>query len=256
MTTFIRLLAVASSLVAIHSARAETQTAQPSQHQHKAPEATPDSAPPAAVEMRPDGHPKPIAPATGVDRPKFEGLILYSPLDLVIPNKFGLTFGYHASTDQTWEAEYLRGSIASPLFIADIGRITDQRLSVQVRHTSPNSSFNWTTGLTYFDFSIHLGDAFINRLTGGSYPSVDMVVVRSLGLTGSIGNRWHFNRDIEFGVDWLTWAQPIFQLKRESAFLDYATNQSDRDAVDKALAFASYLPRFAVLKFQVGMLFP
>jgi hypothetical protein len=43
--------------------------------------------------------------------------------------------------------------------------------------------------------------------------------------------------------------------KKESAFLDYATNENDKDNVETALKTISYFPRFTLLKVQVGILF-
>lgn len=179
----------------------------------------------------------------------------YSPLDLLIPSKYGFTFGYILNADKTWEFEYLRGSLSVPFIIEDLGKMTEKRYSLIGRSYFGGNSFNLSYGLSYFDFSLVLGDKLLSRLTGGGYPSIDLVEVQSLGLNIAIGNRWSFNRNIVFGIDWISWAQPFYTTKKNSYFLDYASNQQDKDDVDKAVKFISYFPRLAFLKIQLGISF-
>jgi hypothetical protein len=179
----------------------------------------------------------------------------YSPLDLLIPSKMGFTLGYSQSTDKTWEFEYLRGSLSVPFVVEDLGKMTDERFSLIKRSYYGGNSFNFSYGVTYFDFSLHLGDQLLNRVTGGTYPSIDLVELQSLGFNIGIGNRWAVNQNFTFGVDWVSWAQPVFITSKKSAFLDYANNQQDKDDVDKGVKLISYFPRFAFLKLQLGILF-
>lgn len=183
------------------------------------------------------------------------GLANYSPLDLLIPGKIGITLGYIRSADKSWEVEYLRGNISVPFVVKDLGKMTDERYSLIGRSYFGGNSFNLSYGLSYFDFSLHLGDQLLNRVTGGSYPSLDMVEIQSLGFNLAIGNRWTFARDITFGVDWVSWAQPVFVTNKKSDFLDRATNQQDKDDVDAAMKLIAYFPRLAFLKLQLGILF-
>lgn len=179
----------------------------------------------------------------------------YSPIDLIIPSKYGATIGYIQNADKTWEFEYLKGSVSVPFLVRDLGEMSDERFSLIRRSHMGTNSFNLSYGLTYFDFSIHLGDKLLSRVSGGTYPSIDLVEVQSLGANFAIGNRWTFKHNITFGVDWFSWAQPIFVINKKSAFLDYASNQDDKDDVDTALKWISYFPRFAFFKLQLGMLF-
>lgn len=182
-------------------------------------------------------------------------LLNYSPLDLLIPSKKGLTLGLISSVEKTWEFEYLSGSVSVPFIIEDLGKMSDTRFSIISRSYSDNNSFNFSYGITYFDFSLHLGDRLLNGLSGGTYPSIDLVEISSLGLNFAFGNRWSFEKNMTFGVDWISLAQPLYTLKKSSAFLDYATNQGDRDSVDKAMSLISYFPRVALFKVQFGILF-
>lgn len=189
------------------------------------------------------------------EKADYFALANYSPIDLLIPSKYGITLGYIESADKTWEFEYLRGSISVPFIVEDLGKMTDERFSAIGRSYFGGNSFNFSYGLSYFDFSLHLGDKLLNRVTGGSYPSIDLVEVQSLGFNLAIGNRWSFNRNVTFGVDWISWAQPVYVTNKKSAFLDYASNQQDKDDVDKAMKLISYFPRLAFLKLQLGILF-
>lgn len=179
----------------------------------------------------------------------------YSPLDIIIPNKYGATVGWAQNADKTWEIEYLQASVAAPFIIKDLGKMTDQRISLIGRNYLGSNSFNFNYGLTYFDFQLHLGDRLLNQLTGGNYPSVDLVQVQSLGFNIGIGNRWQLSKNITIGIDWITWSQPIYSLNKKSAYLDYATNQQDKDDVDTALKLITYFPRLTLLKLQLGYLF-
>jgi hypothetical protein len=179
----------------------------------------------------------------------------YSLLDLLIPSKYGVTLGAIKTADKTWEFEYLKGSVAVPFIIEDLGKVSDERFSLIGRSYFGGNSFNLSYGLTYFDFSLHLGDKIMNRVTGGAYPSMDLVQIQSLGFNVAFGNRWTFNKNVTFGIDWISWAQPVYTTNEKSAFLDHANNQQDKDDVEKAMKLISYFPRLALVKLQIGILF-
>lgn len=182
-------------------------------------------------------------------------LVSYSPIDFLIPSKKGITLGLIRDADKTWEFEYLSGSISVPLVVEDLGKMSDERISIIGRSYFGNNSFNFSYGLSHFGFSLHLGDKLLNRVTGGNYPSLDLVEIKSLGFNVGIGNRWTFKHDVTLGIDWISWMQPVHITKKESSFLDYASNEEDKKDVDKAIGFISYMPRFAFLKLQLGILF-
>lgn len=185
----------------------------------------------------------------------YVALLNYSPIDLLIPSKIGFTLGLINGPEQTWELEYLKGTVSVPFIVEDLGKMTDERFSLIGRSYFGNNSFNMSYGLSYFDFSLHLGDKLLNRVTGGNYPSIDVVQIQAVGFNMGFGNRWVFEKNITFGVDWISWSQPVSLTKKNSAFLDYATNQEDRDDVEKAIKFISYFPRLAFFKLQFGMSF-
>lgn len=182
-------------------------------------------------------------------------LASYSPIDLIIPGKLGLTLGLISDNSKSWELEYLRASISVPFIVEDLGKMTDQRLSLIGRSYFGGNSFNVHYGLSYFDFAISLGDKLLNRVSAGVYPALDVIQIQSLGFNLGIGNRWIVTSNITFGIDWISWSQPVYIIKKQSVFLDYATNQADRNDVENGIKLISYFPRIALLKLQLGMTF-
>ncbi len=182
-------------------------------------------------------------------------LVNYAPFDLIIPGKYGITLGTIESANKTWEFEYLHGSVSVPLVIEDLGKATDDRYSIMARKYFDGNSFNLSYGASYYDFSVHLGDKIMNNVSGGKYPAMDLVKIKSFGLNVALGNRWTFNHDMTVGIDWISWSQPLFITEKGDAFLDHATNSQDRDQVEKVINFVSRFPRFSVFKVQLGMLF-
>lgn len=179
----------------------------------------------------------------------------YALLDLLIPTKYGISAGVVEEVNRSWELEYLHGSLSVPFVIEDLGKVTDDRISVIGRSYFGSNSFNMNYGLSYFSFSMHLGDKLLNKLTGGNYPSVDLIEVNSVGFHIGVGNRWAINKSWTFGIDWIEWSQPVVVTSKKTSYLDYATNQEDRDSLDKTIQIISYFPRFTIFKFQLGMQF-
>lgn len=179
----------------------------------------------------------------------------YAILDLLIPTKYGVSAGVVEDVNKSWELEYLHGSLSVPFVIEDLGKVTDDRISIIGRSYFGNNSFNFNYGLSYFSFSLHLGDKLLSNLTGGAYPSLDLIEVNSVGFHIGIGNRWAINKSATFGIDWLEWSQPVIVTSKKTAYLDYATNQKDKDDVDNLIKIVSYFPRLTILKIQFGLLF-
>ena len=189
------------------------------------------------------------------DKYKYFGYVIYSPFDLIIPSKMGASIGYNEKSDRTWEFEYLRGSVSIPWVVKDIGGMKDERISLIARSYFNKNSFNISYGLSYYNFSINLSEEILNRMTYGKYGSIDLLEVQSLGLNVGVGNRWTFAKNLSFGVDWVSLSQPIFTLSRKSDFLQYASNQKDREDVDKVLRWVGNFPRLTLLKLQLGFTF-
>lgn len=79
--------------------------------------------------------------------------------------------------------------------------------------------------------------------------------IQSLGFNVAIGNRWTLSKNVTFGIDWISLAQPVSLINQDSTFLYYASNQQDKDDVNQATNLVSYFPRFSFLKIQIGILF-
>lgn len=184
---------------------------------------------------------------------EYFGIGTYSPLDLILPSKLGLTFGKNKDADHTWELEYLRSSVSVPFIVDDLGAMTDERLSWIKRNYYGSEIFNFSYGLSYHRFSLNLGNKYLSSVT--SVPNVELIEIESLGFNLGIGNRWIFENKMILGVEWFSWAQPVFKTKYNNSFKDYVTNADDQDTVDKGVKLISYLPRFAILKLQLGYSF-
>ena len=217
-----------------------------------APKVPPESPPEAVLPVEP---PPPLTAKSRREASKYFGHIEYSHFDLIIPGKYGGAIGLIQNVNNTWELEYLRGSLSVPFLVKDLGSMSDERISLTRRSYFGSNSFNLYYGLTYFRFAIHLGDDLLNRVSGGTYPSIDLIELETLGVNLGIGNRWAIDKRVTFGIDWISWFQPLVTTKRESPYLDYATDPDDRDNVDTALRIISYFPRLSFLKLQLGVQF-
>lgn len=186
---------------------------------------------------------------------QFVVLAAYSPFDLIIPSKIGITAGYISNVNTTWELEYLRSSFSVPFLVDDLGKMTDQRLSLIRRSFIGKNSFNFSYGVTYFDYSLRVGSEILNRIDP-SYPGgLDLVSIEGLGINVAFGNRWTIQKNITIGVDWLSLSQPIVLTGKKSGILKYINNDSDRENVSDAIRIVSYFPRFAAIKLQLGIMF-
>ncbi len=179
----------------------------------------------------------------------------YSAVDLLIPGKYGITVGLNNTVDRTWEFEYLRGSYSLPFILEDLGEMKDERFSLMTRSYSGRNSFHISYGLSYFKYSIKLGNEIISRVPGANASSVDLIELESLGANFGIGNRWAFRNGFTIGVDWLAISQPIFMTKKRNAFMDYATNEDDKKNIEKAGNTIAKFPRFTAFKVQMGYTF-
>lgn len=182
------------------------------------------------------------------------GQLVYSPLDLLVPSKYGLSFGWHQSGDTTWELEYLRGSFSVPIFVDDLGKVTDQRVSFIRRSYFGSNSFNLSYGISYYDISARLGSEYLKNVSQGAAPS-DRVGVRSLGLNIGIGNKWAVAKNFTIGVDWISLSQPLIVLEQKDSYLDSSVDENHRGKVDDFVRLASYFPRFSIFKVQLGLIF-
>lgn len=174
--------------------------------------------------------------------------LTYSPLDLLIPSKWGAKVGGETPGELAWEFEYLRSSLETPFIIADLGKMTDERYSLILRSFGQRKSFNVHFGVTYFSFKAHLSPKFLNTVPTQIDTSYDVVQVESVGFNLGIGHRWHWGEHFHFGVDWLSWAQPVFITKNQSEITDLTEDEDTKETISDAVRIANYVPRLLTLK--------
>ncbi len=179
----------------------------------------------------------------------------YSLFDTWIPSKYGASLLYNRSASSTYELEYLRASISYDFKGLDIGKISEQRLSLLWRSYSTRNSFSFNTGLNYSMFNIHVGDSLLSSVAPNERSSVDIINIRTLGFTWGVGNRWQTANGVVWGFDWFTINIPLHTVESESPFLSATTKDSDRDKVDDLITIFRHLPTFSILKAQLGYSF-
>ncbi len=185
---------------------------------------------------------------------RFDVLVEYSPLDLILPSKIGGSLGYVESSAYTFELEYLGASISPPAFLENVGGFTDRRISLVVRSYGDRNSFNFHYGLSYFDMQIHVGSKYLQS-SSGRPADVDLLASRSLGFVVGVGNRWVLPHGFTVGVDWISWSQPLIIVEKNSDLLKYIQDQHDRDVLESLISTIGYFPRFTVLKVGLGLTF-
>lgn len=179
----------------------------------------------------------------------------YSQIDLILPAKMGLAIGRRDSERSMWEFEFTHGRF-TPFFIEDIGTFTEDRYTIKRRMTGEDGAgFQWFYGLFYQKFDLSIGNALLSRLTGGSYPSVDLISIGGIGTTIGVGYRWIFKKNFLLGVEALAWSQPLFTTSKDTKFLDIVSNQNDRDNANTAVRVMQYFPRVTVAKIELGCTF-
>lgn len=175
-----------------------------------------------------------------------------SPLSLWVPFKHGPYFGVRLSEASMMELGYFRGAVKVPFF-SDIGGFEDRQIYLIYRGFS--DSFNWHVGLNHVTYSAKIGDELLSRVTAGSVPSVELLEIQNLAVTAGLGHRWQIGDWLSLGVDWIALNIPVVNLKSETGFLDQATNQSDKDNVDKFVSVLKRFPTLTLLKLQLGVTF-
>ncbi|MBX2987055.1 MAG: hypothetical protein KF802_04075 [Bdellovibrionaceae bacterium] len=177
----------------------------------------------------------------------------YSYLDMILPSKFGLVVGKNRDQNTSWELEYLSGSIKPPGFLDRFGGLEEQRYSFLWRKYLGTNSFNLFAGVHYGKFTIQIGDAMLSRVAGT--PTIDAMRLEAFGGTVGLGNRWTLKNGLTFGVDWLSWAQPLVVISRKAAFIDEAGTADDGSDARSAMNLVSYFPRFSAVKLHLGYSF-
>lgn len=185
---------------------------------------------------------------------RYFGGLEWTPIDLLVPVKWGAHVGYNAGPNNSYELEYIRGSLSVPFLIDNLGSVVDDRFSFTARKYY-GGAFNFFYGLDYLRFRINLGDEILSRIAVIASPDVDVLEIASFGAHVGIGNRWALGENVTFGVDWFAWTQPFYTSYSKSPYLRYATNEEDEDNVRGVLKVIEYFPRFTILRFSLGATF-
>lgn len=179
----------------------------------------------------------------------------YSPIDLILPSKTGLIAGLYSEPRHSWELELARASLSVPFVITDLGSMTDTRILFTSRNHLGNGSFSFGWGLSYFDFETKLGSDLLATVSGVPQASVDVLRVQSLGMHAGIANRWVIGNWFTFGIDWISWHQPLVSLRKEAPFLTTNATATDKDKVETALKLIDLVPRITMFKILLGATF-
>ncbi|MGE0525836.1 MAG: hypothetical protein AB7G93_12935 [Bdellovibrionales bacterium] len=183
------------------------------------------------------------------------GLASWSPLDMWIPSKWGLSAVYVASPATSFEFEYLRGTLGVGFFGKDLGEIREERYTAMVRRYGRRNSFNYFAGFNYTRLQSHLGEKFLSTLAGSERTFANVVDFASMGLSLGLGNRWQFKNGLTFGADWLAINIPLWLVKEDTPFLDLTSSTERAEDVRDWLRIVRRIPALATLKLQVGFSF-
>jgi len=123
--------------------------------------------------------------------PRSTASLIYSPIDLIIPSKIGISYGYRPGNGTVFEIEYLRGTLAIPFLVDDLGSFTDERLSLLVRKfNDEHSSFNFFYGASLVRTKLSLGSSLLSRVPGPIPSGYDLISILTAAPVIGIGNRW------------------------------------------------------------------
>lgn len=214
-----------------------------------------EPAPPEAAAAIPTDQPADPAHASGEMEKRWLFMGIISPVDMWIPGKYGISATYMSTPYTDYEIEYLRGTFGFSFLGEDLGEAIEQKLSLLTRYFI-NDHFNYFAGVNYDYLEVNLKNSYTNTVTATS-ASQDYTYLElaTLGVTLGVGSRWQTSAGIDIGVDWLQLEMPLIRLKQYSPFLDLSGDAAKTDEVADAIRRVRDNPRFAALKFQVGISF-
>lgn len=177
----------------------------------------------------------------------------YSPMDIFVPNKIGLSIGYSLQDGDRVEIEIMKARF-SPLISSQLGTFNDQRTSINFRSFSGRNSFNYLYGLSLVHTDLEFGHKLANKIIG-TYPYGKAFEIESLGFHVALSNEWIFTAKykIPIRIDWIGVTQPFWSLKQEAPILDYLNDTATRETIKTTLSLAKWTPRFYFLKIQAGL---
>lgn len=169
--------------------------------------------------------------------------------------KYGATLSYNTDTANTYEIEYLKGNLGFGIFGFDLGGIEEQKVSALWRSYNQRSTLSFFMGMTYNKFDVHLGNEYLESVSGSQRAHVDLAEITTLGATWGFGQRWHTKNGFVWGVDWLTLNLPLVTLNEDIPYLTTSQNPERREQVSDAVKLFKRIPTVGVLKLQLAYSF-
>lgn len=173
----------------------------------------------------------------------------YNFFEMWVVTKYGFTLGWNRSPASTYEFEFMKGSIGLGKYGIDLADISETRMSLIWRSYGKRQSFNFITGLYYNELEAGFGSDYLSTVPGGY---VDLLSIKTLGITWGLGNRWITKGGFVWGFDWFAVHIPVFILEKDDAFTSASTSAEYREDVDDAVSFFSRIPAVGALKVQLG----
>lgn len=187
--------------------------------------------------------------ASSSNKSDWGAMLTYTPYDLWLPGKIGLT-AVKFEESRTYELAFQRASYSFDFIIDGLGNISDQRMHLTTRGHTWDGTFNFQYGLYISSTSITLGKTYL-----GTGVTSDAISVTNLGGMWGFGNKWSWNNGFQLGMDYFKIFYPITTLTKESDFLNESANQSDKDDVKELVDGLSKLPQLTLLHFEIGYRF-
>jgi hypothetical protein len=243
----IAIIAPTRSLAASGTRETESPT-RPSESAPATPSLTPPALTPPVLSSDEASAPLPmVKPYTiALDAAVFETWVI---------TKYGATASYSPSKENTFDLEYVRGSLGVGYFGVSLGRIEEQKASLLWRSYGQRKTFSFFTGLSYNSFTVHLGSDFLETVSGSQRANVDVAEFATLSATWGFGQRWRRPSGFVWGIDWFTISWPVVQLHEHSPFAEASSSADKRSQFTDAAKAFKRLPSVGVLKLQVGYSF-
>jgi hypothetical protein len=178
-------------------------------------------------------------------------LVGYEFLSSWIPFKKTLSYTHIFNPKWSLEFEYAFNSIGFPVWLIDIGSISEKRYSLQARRYWGNS-FHFIFGAYHSEFEARVGNDILERM---SNTRIDEFKVRGTGLTGGIGNRWQWGNGVTFGVDWFRMSIPVIDKKVDNDILNNINDRNDLKDVKDVIDKLKNIPTFVLLGLHLGYSF-
>lgn len=179
----------------------------------------------------------------------------YSLFDMWLPSKYGATIAYQKSAADTFELEYMRGSLGMGWMGFDLGSVTEERLALQWRSYNQRNSLNFAMGLNYNVMTVHIGNKYLSSVAPGQAPDVDLFKVGTLGLSWSVGNRWQTETGWTWGADWFGLHVPLTTISEDTKYIDATSDPDNKRDSEKLKDWLVGFPRLVLFKIQLGLSF-